>query len=269
MVSVNEGTGKVFRRWDKHFNILSDNLIHLLIVYFSQDIVFLLKFTLTCLRCGQAAETAEQCESSIDLSLNLVSNYFIIQSWFESCEQLYGFNLGSLDQSFTWGENVLLSHKSLQQRERTDNNNDNNNNNNNIASPWWELCQCCCWIEIYSCSSLKTSFGFQCSFQMATRSLILWSTSSTRLKRMQTTLWVQQKVPQREFLNPNKCTTRIWMSQKSGWQNFEDNIGKPNFWAKMAQSGLRWPKLSSKPKLCEQLFFGTVFTWSMTIVWWT
>ena len=68
--------------------------IHLLIVYFCQDIVFLLKFTLTCLRCGQAAETAEQCESSIDLSLNLVSNYFTFQSWFENCEQLCGFNLG-------------------------------------------------------------------------------------------------------------------------------------------------------------------------------
>merc|ERR1719445_659310 len=40
MVSVNEGSGKVFRR------------------------------------CGQAAETAEQCESSIDLSLNLVRTCF-------------------------------------------------------------------------------------------------------------------------------------------------------------------------------------------------
>ena len=89
MVSVNEGTGKVFRRWDKHFNILSDNLIHLLSVYFCQDIVFLFNFTLTHFRCGQAAETAEQCESSIDLSLNLVSNYFIFQSWFEYCQQLF------------------------------------------------------------------------------------------------------------------------------------------------------------------------------------
>ena len=91
---------------------------------------------------------------------------------------------------------------------------------------------------------------------MATRLLILWLTSSTRLKLMQTTHWVQQKVPQREFLNPN----RMWVSQKRCWQNFEGNVGRPDFWAKVAQSGLRWPKLSGNAKPCEKLFFGTAFT---------
>ena len=216
------------------------------------------------LNSAKAASTCHWILSAtilyFNLGLSIVSNYFTFQSWFEYCEQLCGFNLGSVDQSFTSGENVLLPHKSLQQRERTHNNNDNNDNN--IPSPRLELCQCCCWIEIYSYSYLKTSFGFQCLFQMATRSLILWLTSSTRLKRMQTTHWVQQKVPQREFLNPNKCTTIMWVSQKRCWQNFEGNVGRPDFWAKVAQSGLIQNSVNN-------FFWESLYIRSLAIVWCT